>query len=187
MALALALAGSLAVSPDARQAVAGFLHLPGFEIRKVQTLPSPSASPTGTRPVTLAQARKLAGFTLLTPAAPEKVLSAAFNGDPPGGEVVLSLAGGAKVMEVKGGIDKGTFGKMVPAEGQVTEVSVNGTTGYWFKGLHYFFYQDATGQFRNEDMLLASDTLVFEKGGVLVRIEGAADEADALRIAALLR
>jgi hypothetical protein len=69
----------------------------------------------------------------------------------------------------------------------VTEVSVGGSTGYWISGAqHIFFYTDASGQIRYEQLRLAGDTLVFERNGVLVRIEGARNEADALRIAGLI-
>jgi hypothetical protein len=182
-----ALAGAVALNPDTRRAVAGFLGLPGFRVVKVKVLPSPSPK-VGARPVTLDEARKLAGFTLLTPGAPERVRALSFADGPPGGEVELDLAGGAILTEVKGGIDKGLFVKMVSGDTRVSEVDVGGTTGYWFSGAqHVFAYVDAQGQFRFEDLRLAGDTLVFERSGVLVRIEGAKSQADALRIAALLR
>jgi hypothetical protein len=89
---------------------------------------------------------------------------------------------------VKGGIDKGFFGKMVAPDGQVAEVSVGGTAGYWFSGAqHLFFYADADGQFRSDQLRLSGDTLVFERNGVIIRIEGAKDQADALRLAALIK
>jgi hypothetical protein len=106
----------------------------------------------------------------------------------PGGEVELDLAGGAIVTEVEGGINTGFFGKMVGSDSQVAEVSVGGTSGYWFSGAaHLFFYMDATGQFRSDQLRLSGDTLVFERKGVIVRIEGAKNQADALRIAALIK
>jgi len=183
----IALAGAVALNPDTRRAVAGFLGLPGFRVVKVKVLPSPSPK-FGARPVTLDQAQSLAGFSVLTPAAPEQVRALSFDDAPPGGEVELDLAGGAILTEVKGGIDKGIFTKMVGGEGKVTEVDVGGATGYWFFGAqHVFVYVDATGSYRDEDLRLAGETLVFERSGVLVRIEGAKNQGDALRIAALLR
>ena len=185
-ALLIVVAGSVALNPDARRAVAGFLGLPGFQFQKVKVLPSPSPN-TGARPVSLDEARHLAGFTLLTPAPQERVRAVAFDDRPPGGEVELDLAAGAIITEVKGGIDKGYFGKMVGPDGTVTEVSVGGSTGYWISGAqHIFFYTDASGQIRYEQLRLAGDTLVFERNGVLVRIEGAKNQADALRIARLI-
>jgi hypothetical protein len=179
--------GSLVLNPDARRAVAGFLGLPGFQIQKVKVLPSPSPY-YGSKVVTLDEARRLAGFSVLLPEAPERVRSASFDSRPPGGEVELDLVGGAIVTEVKGGIDKGFFGKMVAPDGQVAEVSVGGTTGYWFSGAqHLFFYADADGQFRSDQLRLSGDTLVFERNGVIIRIEGAKDQADALRLAALIK
>jgi hypothetical protein len=183
----IALAGAIAVNPDARRTVAGFLGLPGFQFQKVKVLPSPSPY-YGTRGVTLDEARHLAGFSVVTPGSPEKIRSVAFDDRPPGGEVELDLESGAIVTEVKGAIDVGFFGKMLGPSGQVTEVSVGGSTGYWVTGgEHIFVYQDATGQYRNDDLRRSGDTLVFVRNGVIVRIEGAESEADALRIAALIK
>jgi hypothetical protein len=182
----IAVAGAVALNPDARRAVAGFLGLPGFQVVKVKVLPSPSPK-VGARPVTLTEARSLAGFTVLTPDPPEHVRALSFDDTPPGGELELDLAGGAILTEVKGGIDKGIFTKMVGGDTKVTEVNVGGAIGYWFSGaLHVFVYMDANGHYRSEDLRLSGDTLVFERGGVLVRIEGAKNQADALRIAGLL-
>jgi hypothetical protein len=180
------LAITAAAVPDARRAVAGFLGLPGFQVRKVKVLPSPSPNQVG-RPVSIDEARRLAGFTLLVPSPPEKIRAVAFDAAPPGGEVELDLAGGAVVTEVTGNVDSGVFGKMVAPNGKVTEVDVGGSKGYWFTGdVHVFFYSDAGGNFRNDVLRLAGDTLVFERNGVLVRVEGAHNLADAQRIAALL-
>ena len=186
-AVLLALAATLALVPDARRAVAGFLGLPGFQVQKVRVLPSPPLV-RGVRPVTVDEARRLAGFTLLIPRAPERVRAAAFDSTPPGGEVELDLAAGAVITEVTGTVDTGFFGKMIGPNGQVKEVDVGGSKGYWFSGdLHVFFYMDGSGQFRTDVLRLSGDTLVFERKGVLVRIEGARDQVDALRIAALIK
>jgi hypothetical protein len=69
----------------------------------------------------------------------------------------------------------------------VVQVAVGGNTGYCVTGgPHIFFYQDAKGQFRSDNLRLAGDTLVFERKGVIVRIEGAKNQADALRIAGIV-
>jgi hypothetical protein len=186
-AVLLAVAVTVAAVPDARRAVAGFLGLPGFQVQKVKVLPSPSPIQRG-QPVSIDEARRLAGFTLLVPGPPEKIRAAAFDNGPPGGEVELDLAGGPVVTEVTGNVDSGFFGKMVGPDGQVVQVSVGGDKGYWFTGdVHDFFYTDGSGQFRTDIRRVAGDTLVFERKGVLVRIEGARNQADALRIAALLK
>ncbi len=150
----IALAGFLAVNPDARRVVAGFLGLPGFQFQKVKVLPSPSPSHNSNlRAVTLDEARRLAGFQVLTPGTPEQVRSVAFNDGPPGGEVELGLAGGTSLTEVKGAIEKGLFTKMIGPDGKVIEVDVNGTTGYWVTGgEHIFVYIDADGVYHTESL-----------------------------------
>jgi len=131
---------------------------------------------------------RLAGFTGLTPGSPEKIRSVVFDDRPPGGEVELDLESGAIVTEVKGGINTGFFGKMIGPNGQVTEVAVGGSTGYWITGAESIFvYQDGSGQFRSDELRRSGDTLVFVRNGVIVRIEGAKNQADALRIAGLVR
>ena len=186
-AVLLAMAVTVAAVPDARRAVAGFLGLPGFQIQKVKVLPTPSPIQSG-RAGSIDEARHLAGFTLLIPGPPAKIQAVAFDSAPPGGEVELDLAGGQVVTEVSGNIDSGYFGKLVGPNGQAVEVGVGGDKGYWITGdVHVFFYTDSSGQYRTDIIRVAGDTLVFERKGVLVRIEGARNEADALRIAALVQ
>ncbi|MDQ6919426.1 MAG: hypothetical protein M3Z98_08720, partial [Candidatus Dormibacteraeota bacterium] len=148
----IALAGVVAVNPEARRVVAGFLGLPGLQFQKVKVLPSPSPPLNpNSRAVSLDEARRLAGFPVLTPGPPEEIRSVRFDGGPPGGEVELDLAGGAVITEVKGAIEKGIFAKMIAADGKVTEVDVNGNTGYWVTGgEHVFVYIDADGVYHTE-------------------------------------
>ena len=181
-AVLLALTVTVAALPDARRAVAGFLGLPGFQVQKVKVLPPPSPNRVG-RPVSIEEAARLAGFPLLVPGPPEKVRAVAFDDSPPGGEVEFDLAGGAVIIEVTGSVDSGFFGKMVGPDGEASEVNVGGDKGYWVTGLHAFFYTDGSGHFQNDVLRLAGSTLVFERNGVLIRIEGAKNKADALRIA----
>jgi hypothetical protein len=64
------------------------------------------------------------------------------------------------------------------------EVTVNGHPGYWIAGKpHVFFFTDTSGQFRNETLRLATNTLIFDNGGTVVRIEGDLTKAQALEIA----
>ena len=185
-AILLALTLTVAAVPDARRAVAGFLGLPGFQVQKVKVLPIPSPIQSG-RPVSIDEARRLAGFTLLIPGPPAKIKAVSFDSTPPGGEVELDLAGGPVLTEVIGNVDNGYFGKIVGPNGQAVQVDVGGDKGYWITGdVHVFFYSDSSGQFRTDILRVAGDTLVFERKGVLVRIEGAKNELEALRIAALI-
>jgi hypothetical protein len=66
-------------------------------------------------------------------------------------------------------------------------VTVNGHKGYWISGKpHAFFFTDAAGNFRDETLRLATNTLIFDDNGTIVRIEGDLTKAQALEIATSL-
>jgi hypothetical protein len=88
------------------------------------------------------------------------------------------------ITEARGTVDKGFFGKMLGPDATLEEVQVNGHPGYWIAGKpHVFFFMDANGKFRDETMRLATNTLIFDNGGTIVRIEGDLTKAQALEIA----
>jgi hypothetical protein len=67
----------------------------------------------------------------------------------------------------------------------LSEVTVNGGHGYWLEGSpHVFFYSNGAGTFHQENMRLATNTLVWQQGEQTLRIEGAATKDQALQIAA---
>src|SRR5712692_8182926 len=77
------------------------------------------------------------------------------------------------------------FQVLVPTDTTLTEVTVNGGPGYWIEGSpHVFFFTDAQGAVHDEDMRLATNTLLWQQGDRTLRIEGAATKAQALQIAA---
>ena len=84
---------------------------------------------------------------------------------------------------IHGALDPGAFGKLVNAGADVQVVSVDGRTAYWVSGAaHVFFYRDGA-QFREQR--LAGNTLVWQRGSDIVRVEGAdLTLAEALEIAA---
>jgi hypothetical protein len=64
---------------------------------------------------------------------------------------------------------------------------VNGHKGYWISGQpHIFFFIDADGKFRDETLRLATNTLIIDDNGTVIRIEGDLTKAQALEIAASL-
>jgi hypothetical protein len=69
----------------------------------------------------------------------------------------------------------------------VEEVSVGGRPGFWITGSpHQFGYLDRTGAFLVETLRLAGNTLLWDSGGVVYRVEGAPTRGAALRVAASL-
>jgi hypothetical protein len=67
------------------------------------------------------------------------------------------------------------------------QVTVNGHPGYWISGKpHDFFFIDADGNTRDETLRLATNTLLIDDNGTVIRIEGDMTKAQALELAASL-
>jgi hypothetical protein len=118
-------------------------------------------------------------------------------GDPesfhlPGGpQIVARYVVGDRTVLVAvlaGTTDEALFVKQVDQD-QITAVDVlgvdvDGARGLWIEGeQHTFGYLDADGEFGSEPLRLAGDTLLWERSGTTLRVEGARDLAEALEIA----
>jgi hypothetical protein len=167
-----------------------------------------TASPTPTVPgarlglgggTTLPEARSGADFPLLIPAAlgdPDHV----FEGGPVlRGQVAFlydarpdlppsDLLGGAGLLVTQnhGEADTGLARKLVDAGlATVESVTVDGAPGYWISGQpHIFWYLAPDGEAIQDSRRAVGDTLVWERDGILYRIEGAVSLERALEIAA---
>lgn len=207
-AVILALA-ALGAYPPSRDAIAGWVNLHTF-FRTVPHLatPTPLASgPLGRQlglgeQTTLAAARAAVKWPLLVPATlgqPDEVYLQPPPDRPSGGEVTLvyttrpgiPAAGetgvGVLVTEARGAIDSEYFGKMIGPGTTIEPVTVGGSSGYWVAGApHVFVFVDSSGNVRLETLRLATNTLLINVGGTVVRIEGNLTKAQALAIAASL-
>ncbi|HEX7263337.1 MAG TPA: hypothetical protein VF383_04065 [Candidatus Dormibacteraeota bacterium] len=204
-AVAVVAAGLLAYTPS-REAIAGWVNLHTI-ITRVNHLPTPSPQPPGPvgkrlglgEPTTLSDAQSKVAWKIVVPASlglPDEVYVQLPPLGPPQGEVTLvykarpgmkaSAQTGVAVLitEAYGKVDANFFGKMLGTDATLEDVTVNGHPGYWISGApHGFFFTDADGNFRNETFRLATNTLIFDDNGVLVRIEGDLTKAQALDIA----
>jgi len=109
-------------------------------------------------------------------------------GDRPGFAADPESGIGVVLTEFRADIGPETFEKMLSSGVRVESVTVNGGPGYWIEGgEHFFFYRDADGQVVQDTLRLVGTALVWEEGGLTLRIEGAASLQDALRIAESLR
>jgi hypothetical protein len=198
-------AGLLAYTPS-REAIASWVNLHTI-ITRVNHLPSPSPQPPGPvgkrlglgQPTTLSDAQSKVTWKIVVPASlgqPDEVYLQLPPLGPPQGEVTLvykarpglkaSAQTGVAVLitEANGKVDANFFGKMLGTDATLEDVTVNGHPGYWISGTpHGFFFTDANGNFRNETFRLATNTLIFDDNGILVRIEGDLTKAQALEIA----
>jgi hypothetical protein len=105
-------------------------------------------------------------------------------GDRPGLPADRETEIGIVVTEFRADIGPETFEKMINSGVRLEATTVNGALAYWIEGgEHYFFYRDANGEVVDDTLRLVGNALVWEVGGLTLRIEGAPSLADARRIA----
>jgi hypothetical protein len=200
-AVLLVVAGAAAlINPATRDAIAHFFHVRGVIVTRAPS-PLPSLSPATPlylgRLTTLEEAQRTVRFTIVVPpelGTPDAVYVAS---GPPGGEVALAykprpgipLVGetalGVLVTEFRGDLVPGFITKEVGPGTTLEETSVNGDPGWWIAGQpHMIIVRTSPGDSRPEILRLASNTLVWEHGGVTYRIESGLSKADAMRLAA---
>ncbi len=153
-------------------------------------------------PSTLDAVSADAGFPILTPAElgpPDAVFRGgdtlrgqiAFVYAPRPGIPASELLGGAALLvtQNRGDVDEGLANKLVDSGlGRVTRVKVGNDDGYWFFGQpHVFWYIAEDGSVVEDSRRRVGNTLVWQHGDVLYRIEGDIGQDAALEIAASLR
>jgi len=205
-AVAILALAALLVYPPTREAIAHWFNL-RTRITQVTVLPTPTPLPPG--PIgqrlglgnssTLPAARATVHWQVLVPSSlgdPDEVYVELPPVGPAGGEVTLvysarpgipaSARTGAAVLvtEVQGDVTSDSFGKTLGEGATIDQVTVAGHPGYWIAGTpHIFSFIDAAGKVRFETLRLASNTLLVDEGGVIVRIEGDLTKAQATKIA----
>ena len=204
-AVLLIVATLLAYTPT-RDAIADWLNVHTIFRRTEMPPPSPSPLPSGPpgrylnlgTQVTLAEAQQGVPWTILLPASlgsPDAVYLQQPPSVPSGGEVSLvyvrsdiktsGLTGvSVLITEARGRVDERYFQKTLGPGVTIEQVTVNGHSGYWISGRpHQFVITDAAGNPYPETLRLATNTLVIDEGGTLVRIEGDLSKDQAIQIA----
>jgi hypothetical protein len=188
----------LTFSPAARNAVADFLGIEGISIGRGET----SSARLGERlevpgeEMTLDEARERAGFDIVVPdrlGDPDETYVASYL---EGGVVTLVYEAdgdlpeargtgvGALITEFRAGVDRELIGKTAPPATSIERVSVEGGEGYWITGRpHAVGYLGPDGRFRQDDLRLAGNTLIWERGELSLRLEADVDLEEALAIA----
>ncbi len=209
IALLIALAALFVYTPT-RDVIARWFNL-HLSIQRTEHLPTPSPLPPGPlgqrlglgEMTTLEAARAQVQWKITLPPSlgqPDEVYLQQPPNGPPEGEVTVVYSARPGILvsaqtgvsglitEARGAVDKGIFGKMLGPDATLEEVQVKGHPGYWIAGKpHVFYFLDANGNFRPETMRLATNTLIFDNGGTVVRIEGDLTRAQALELAKSLR
>ena len=185
LAVLLAVAGAvLAVSPGARSAFLEILRIRGAIVERVETLPAVQAQRLdfGER-VGREEAERRAGFRLLDlggePDAifvrPDGLASVVYGG-PAAPRLVLSQARGA--------IFEGFIKKAVASGTRVAYVTVDGEPGLFLDGAdHFVMFLDKNGAISHERTYLAGTVLLWNRGPLLLRIEGDLTRDEALELA----
>jgi hypothetical protein len=177
--LVLAVTAALAI-PPARSALLRFFGLKGATIERVERRPEVDEV-TGRRlgvEVSLAEARAAVPFELLAPAAEDVVVildralgAVTFRWDDR--RLSLTEFQGESTPYVQKSAGPGT---------RIEFVEVSGGPGFWLEGeRHVVVFRDARGQIR--EARLAGNVLLWERGILTLRLEGAESKAEALRIA----
>jgi hypothetical protein len=198
----------LAYAPT-RTAIADWVNL-HVRLSHTSALPTPSPLPSGglgsnlglgTR-TTFQNAQATVGWQLLVPAElgpPDAVYLLMPPEGPSQGEVTFVYAPrtgipassetgvGVLVTEARGSVNEQFFGKTIANGTTITPVQVSGWPGWWISGApHTFVFIDSLGNVRFDTLRLATNTLVVNEEGTIVRIEGNLTEAQALQIATSL-
>lgn len=200
-AAALVVGGLLAVSPGLRAAVLRLFGLPGVRIEVQETPVSPRPTEPGPasfgREVSLEDAAREAPFDILRPAGldePDRVYLSGFGDDQ-----VVTLAYGERpglppetdgvsvlLSELRARPDVELIRKTA-MEAQVTPVVVNEERGYWVEGPHTVLLLTENGQVVEDRPRLATNTLLWTRGDVTIRLEGDLSLPQALRLARSVR
>jgi hypothetical protein len=190
--LALAALATLGVSgtalavPVTRNAVLEVLGLRGARVVRVLALPpvppgTASRLKLGQR-IAIARARHAAVFTALEP---PHARAAFLAGDVPGGRVSF-LVGSEALSELRA-TSRPYFFKLIDPGTRARSVTVGGSPGVYLSGAVHQVLIGAGGSVRSEPVTLAGNVLLWQRGALTLRIEGAHSLRAALALAQSLR
>jgi hypothetical protein len=188
--------GALLAVPGTRAAILEFFHLRGVTIQRVEELPTVPLQRDFNKlflgeKVTLDEAKQRANFDVVVPEALGDPDAIYFQDNPPGGMVSFVYGTPEKpralFTEFRATV-KDVAVKKVAAGTHITSVQIDGRQGYFLSGEpHEFAYFDRNGEFRQEIVRLAGNTLLWERGPLTLRLEAGINREEALEIARAVR
>ena len=169
-AIVLCIVGVVAAVPDSRHAVARWLGFDDLRIERVDRLPDVPPADLGPT-MTLDEAGVAVGIAPRVATGLGEPLSVHA---PAGRSVAVRYRDGTAevlVATLPGRLDGGLFGKLVGSGAEVRPLDLDGRPAYWITGpTHVFMYIDADGEIG--EARPADDTLVWQDGDAIVRVEG---------------
>jgi hypothetical protein len=201
--LAVILVAAVLLTPGLADALGHLLSLQGVQIYRVPESPTarpsaPALTFAGQRVNTAAEASRIAGFAVRTPAAlgepsaiyvetaPVRVtiVYASVKGIPVSPQAGVS----AIVVEFKGTLETQIMAKAIGPGTTLDAVPLGNGVAYYLAGQpHQFFFRDPAGNLQPETLRLAGNTLLWEEGGSTYRLEAEVSREEAVRIASSLR
>jgi hypothetical protein len=187
-------AGGAVALPRARDAVLDWLGLRNVTVRRTPALPPARRTVEAElgRLVSLRAAVARAGFPVWIPAvlgAPDRVRRAGgrvslIYAPGPGLPALPGVDAGLVLTQFEGGLRGEYLEKIVASGTKVERVDVGGRLGVFFSGEpHVYIFTRPDGEIVQERPLLAGPTLVWEREGVVLRLETRARRGRAVRIA----
>lgn len=181
--LVAALAGVLAFSPGARSAFLELFRLKGATVQLTETLPEVEIQlPSFGERVTREEAERRVGFRLLDLGEPDAVFVR--------GTRIATLVYGPvekprlALSQLRGGVWDGFVKKAGGGGTTVEQVTVKGEPGLFVSGdEHVVMYLDERGRISDELTYLAGTVLLWNRGDLLLRLEGDLTRAEALELA----
>ena len=188
IALAVLLAGTAAAIPPVRHAIERVFGINGAVVERVPKLPALPNTVGATlhlgRRIPVSDARHAASFTALLP--PNGVSAAYVASDVAGGRVSLT-AGRLLVTEFRG-TSRPFILKLIAVGTHAIRTRVGREPAVYLEGApHELFFLDSHGNPRTDEVRLAGNVLLWQRGPLSLRIEGARSLSDALALANSLR
>ena len=178
-----ALAGVLAFSPGARSAFLEIFHLEGATVERVDSLPEVEVQTIDFgEEVSRAEAERQVGFELVDVGEPDSVfvrdgrMASLVYGSVEKPRLVLS--------ELRGGVWDGFIKKAGSSRTRIEQVTVGDERGLFISGdEHFVMFLGPDSVITDEPTFLAGTVLLWNRGDLLLRLEGDLTRAEALELA----
>jgi hypothetical protein len=194
ISLALLAGGAAAAAvPAVRHAVGDLFGLRGATVGRVpRTPPAPATAGRDLGPrVTLAEARRLAGFPILLAHDTRLgTVGAVHLARTPGGGARVTFVyrgGDVTLSELRGSTQRDLVRKLTPPSSPIGRVRVNGEPGLYVAGPHVVLFREASGQIVEDRARTAGRVLLWQRGPLLLRLEADVGLTRALQIARSVR